>query len=335
VRRRPFQLLLALGLAAGCSASPRGELILEGAAFGTGWTVRVARTQALPAQATLERAVRQVLERVDQQMSTHRDDSELARFNRLRESAWFEVSPETARVSAAARELALRSGGAFDPTVGPLVQLWGFGARQADTLPPGAERLRAARAAVGFDLLAVREAPPALRKAVPELELDLSAIAKGYAADAIAERLLALGAASFLIEVGGELRASGARPRGGPWRVAIEDPLARAQATPALVALRDEAIATSGPYRNFVVRGGQRFSHLLDPRTGAPVSGDLLSVSVIAPSALLADGWATALLVAGAEEGWALAERERLAALFTRRDARRRATAAFATHWVE
>lgn len=337
MRGRLLSGSLALAIA-GCAEPRAAEIVLVGEAFGTGYTVRVARAEALPGRAALAGAVREVLARVDAQMSTYRTDSELARFNRSREPDWFAVSPETARVAAAAYEIARRSGGAFDPTVGPLVRLWGFGPEPRTAAPPAAEPLRATRAAVGFARLEVRERPPALRKRVPELELDLSAIAKGWAVDAIAERLRALGAAHFLVEVGGELRARGASPRREPWRVAIEDPLTGTQAMPAVVALRDEAIATSGPYRNFVVRGGQRLSHLIDPRTGAPVSGDLVSVSVIAPSAMGADGWATALFVAGPEEGWALAQREQLAALFVGTGGgslQRRATAAFATHWVE
>jgi thiamine biosynthesis lipoprotein len=180
--------------------------------------------------------------------------------------------------------------------------------------------------------------PPALRKDRAELGLDLSGIAKGYAVDAIAEHLLEMGVANFLVEIGGEFRAKGVSSRGETWIVEVENPLPHSSGRPALVTLGDVAIATSGPYRNFVVREGKRLSHVVDPRSGAPVASELISVSVIAPSAMQADGWATALLVAGSDAGWEIAKREQLAAFFlSGRDGewRRRATQRFEAHWSD
>jgi thiamine biosynthesis lipoprotein len=330
----------AFALALGpCGADATGSgLAVEGVAMGTTYSARIGRSEGGMTRPQLEGVVRRALERVDALMSTYREDSELERFNRHRGTEWVAVSSETAHVAHAALDLAARSGGVFDPTVGPLVRLWGFGSSPPVRVPPAADQVIAARAAVGFRHLGVRQQPPALRKDRPALGLDLSGIAKGYAVDAIAERLIERGVSDLLVEIGGEIRARGVGPRGGPWIIEIEDPLARPEDPPALVALRDVAIATSGPYRNFLVRQGMRLSHVVDPRSGAPVASQLISVSVIAPSAMQADGWATALLVAGPDAGWELARREGLAALFVSAhdgSSRRRATRWFDAHWSD
>jgi thiamine biosynthesis lipoprotein len=314
------------------------ELAVEGAAMGTTYSVRIGLPEGALTKLQLENAVATILERVDALMSTYREDSELERFNRHRGTAWVAVSPETAYVAQAARDLAVRSRGAFDPTVGPLVRLWGFGPEPPARVLPVRDRVAAVRAVVGFRHLHVREMPPALRKDRAGLGLDLSGIAKGYAVDAIAEHLLEMGVANFLVEIGGEIRAKGVSPRGETWIVEVEDPFPHPSEQPALVTLGDVAIATSGPYRNFVVREGKRLSHVVDPRSGAPVASELISVSVIAPSAMQADGWATALLVAGPDAGWEIAKREQLAAFFlSARDGewRRRATQRFEAHWSD
>jgi thiamine biosynthesis lipoprotein len=303
--------------------------------MGTTYSVRIGLPNGALTKQELENAVRSTLERVDALMSTYREDSELERFNRHRGTAWVAVSAETAYVAQAARDLAVQSQGAFDPTIGPLVRLWGFGPESPARVPPLPDRVATVRSAVGFRHLHVREMPPALRKDRAELGLDLSGIAKGYAIDAIAEHLLEMGAANFLVEIGGEIRAKGVSPRGDIWIVEVEDPFPHPAGLPALVELRDVAIATSGLYRNFAVREGKRLSHIVDPRSGAPVAGELISVSVIASSAMLADGWATALLVAGSNAGWETATREQLAAFFTNaRDGvwRHRATPRFEAH---
>jgi thiamine biosynthesis lipoprotein len=169
---------------------------------------------------------------------------------------------------------------------------------------------------VGAHALEVRSEPPALRKRIADLEIDLSAIAQGYAVDAVAERLVSRGAERFLVEIGGELRCSGPGPHAGAWHVAIERPQPQAADWQRVLALRDASLATSGTYRNFLEIAGERFSHLLDPRSGAPVRHTLVSVSVVAPTASLADAFATGLLVLGPEAGPRVAEREGVAALF-------------------
>jgi thiamine biosynthesis lipoprotein len=297
--------------------------------MGTRWAVTLL---APPEGPTWRSEIEQVLARIDAELSTWREDSELSRFNASRGGAWFAVSAETARVVEEALAVHRRTDGAFDPTLGPLVELWGFAAEQPRRLPPEAAALERARARTGAGAVEVRGEPPALRKRIPDLALDLSAIAKGFGVDAVAERLAALGAGRFLVEIGGELRCAGAGPHDGAWHVAIERPRAEAArsrakgaARPAragaadwqrVLALRDAAVATSGSYRNFFEVAGQRFSHLLDPRSGAPVRHDLVSVSVVAASASLADAFATGLIVLGPEAGPRVAAREGVAALF-------------------
>jgi FAD:protein FMN transferase len=321
--------------AARAGASEPPELELSGSALGTSWHVRLVSAPAGPAPAALADAVRTTLARVDACMSTWRDDSELSRFNAQRGAAWFPVSAETAEVTRLALEVHRLSEGAFDPTVEPLVVLWGFGPGVRRQRPPPPDALARARARVDASQLAVRLEPPALRKGRPDLAVDLSGVAKGFAVDAVSRRLEALGARRFLVEIGGELRSRGAAPGGGPWRVGVERPEAGPSRVGWVVGLDDAALATSGLQRKFFVFSGRRYAHILDPRTGWPVQDALASVSVLAPDAARADAWATALLVLGSEEGWRVARLRGLAVLFvTERDGRleARATPALERH---
>ncbi len=305
-----------------CAGDPLVEL--EGRTMGTGYSVLVCAEAGLPPRADLARGVEAILARIDAELSTWRDDSELARFNAARSTGWISVSPETAAVAVAALSVSRRTGGAFDPTVAPLVELWGFG-RRPSLAEPDPEALARTRARVGYAALTAREVPPALRKARADLELDLSAIAKGRAVDALAEFLADQGARHFLVEIGGELRARSGRPDGRPWRVAVEAP-EEDGAEPrawAVLALADAALATSGDYRRTLEQDGVLRSHILDPRVGEPVGHDLASASVVADTAMQADALATALLVLGSRAGLRLAEEEGWAVLLIeRRDGR-------------
>jgi thiamine biosynthesis lipoprotein len=307
--------IAGLGLAA-CAGDAAERLELAGEAMGTRWAVTLLAPPAPPAGSSWRAEIEQVLARIDAEMSTWREDSELSRFNASRSDAWFPVSNETARVAAEALAVHRRTDGAFDPTLGPLIELWGFAARQPRVLPPAAAALERARARTGAQAVEVLRSPPALRKRIADLELDLSAIAQGFAVDAVAERLVSIGAERFLIDVGGELRCSGPGPHAGAWHVAIERPRPQAADWQRVLALRDVSVATSGTYRNFYEVAGERFSHLLDPRSGAPVRHSVVSASVVAPTASFADAFATGLLVLGPEAGPRVAEREGVAAFF-------------------
>ena len=320
MRIDPRHLLLllfalgALGATPGCGERAPRTLVLEGEVMGTTWHAQIVETQAPADAATLRRGIVAAFDAVDAAMSTWKPASELSRFNAARSTDWVPVSAPTAEVVALAREVSARSGGAFDVTVGPLVDLWGFGAAPRTALP-SEEELAAARADVGWRLLEVRASPPALRKQRPGVAADLSGIAKGHALDRAMAFLHEAGCRHALVELGGEVRASGRRADGTGWRVGIERPSPDGGAVEAVARLEDRALATSGDYRRYVVEDGRRLSHILDPRTGRPKRHALASVTVVAPRAAEADAWATALLVLGPDEALALARREGLAAL--------------------
>lgn len=323
VRLRALLVLCALAaLLAGCGRpQPEHEVLaLSGATMGTRYSVQMTAPPAELQRPALAEAIQARLDAIDALMSTYRADSELSRFNASASTDWVAVSPELVRVLGAAQRVSRASGGAFDVTVGPLVDLWGFGPAPRPEQLPDATAIAAARARVGWQRLALRPDPPALRKSHPELHVDLSAIAKGYAVDRVAAVLEEAGLSDYLVEIGGELRARGVNGRGAAWRIAIERPEPGRRAVFRVVALRDLGMATSGDYRNFFELGGQRYSHTVDPATGRPVEHQLVSVTVLAEAAMLADAWATALLVLGPERGARLADSEGLAAALIRQD---------------
>ncbi len=291
--------LLLLPVLSGCRPTPSTGRC-GGQTMGTTWSLTsIGRaTDGSPVQAELDR-----LERI---FSTWREDSEVSRFNRHPSDVPFEVSPELLSVVTLARDIHHRSGGAFDPTVGPLVAAAGFG-------PPS---LADASARPDFGMIEADPSSGTLRKQRQGVMLDLSAVAKGYAVDAIAKRLAAAGHDNFLLEIGGELRACGRGPDGDGWTVGVQDPSGAAGRTTSTVILRDESIATSGTYLQRGAEPDGSSSHIIDPRTRQPVGHGTVSVTVIAPDAARADGWATALLVLGREAGREIADREGLEALF-------------------
>jgi thiamine biosynthesis lipoprotein len=299
-----------------CAPPPPAASEFTGRTMGTIYSVKVAAPD-LPAEAhgAIQRAIEERLDRVDRLMSTYLPDSELSRFNRHGANEPFPVAPETLEVFRIAREVSELSGGAFDVTVGPLVAAWGFGATDRIPAPPSEAELALLRARVGFQRIEITAAGT-LTKTLAGAVCDLSAIAKGYAVDQVAAALRGLGYEDFLVELGGEVRAQGRRPDGAFWRVAIERPDSVPRGVFDVVPLRDVALATSGDYRDYYEVGGRRISHTIDPRTGHPVEHALASVSVLHSDAVRADALATALNVLGPEAGYALAEREGLAAYF-------------------
>ena len=294
-------LSFAAALLGGCGDASWQRL--GGATMGTTWHV-TARCPAPVAPAFIEAT----LERVDAAMSNWREDSEISRFNAAPAGTWVTLSPPLATVMQAALQLSAESDGAFDVTVGALADAWGFGPG-ARGEPADADALAAARAQVGFRRLEL--VGDRLRKTAP-VRIDLSAIAKGYGVDALADVLGERGCGDYLVEIGGEVRARGERPGGGPWRVAIERPDASTRQPLRGVSLTDQAIATSGDYRNYVAHDGVRHSHILNPSQGAPVSGGLASVSVVHDSAMWADGYATLIMALGTERGLAFAKEQQL-----------------------
>ena len=253
-------------------------------------------------------------------MSTYDAESELSRFNQSEaQDAWFPVAAETAEVVAISRDISRHTGGRFDVTLGPLVNLWGFGPEPGSETRPSETELALARQRVGFERLELRMQPPALRKEA-DIYVDLSAVAKGYGVDAAAALLEALDIGNYLIEIGGEMRVKGLNERGSAWRIAIETPLALVRSGFRTLSIAEGGIATSGDYRNYFEEGGVRYSHIIDPLTASPITHSLASVTIIHPRASVADGWATALLVMGPESGFTLAQELGLAALFIVRE---------------
>ncbi|KFN49539.1 FAD:protein FMN transferase [Arenimonas composti] len=342
-RRRPrwfivSACLLLAALLAGCASLPPAPATLQGESMGSVWTVKLAADLDDATRARLQRAIQQELDRVVAQMSPWEADSDISRFNRAPAGSVQVLAPGFAHVLAAALELARDTGGAYDPTIGPLVDLWGFGPAGRRSAPPPEDEIAAARARVGWQRLAF---DPATRELGQPggVGLDLSSIATGFGVDQVARRLQAEGFADFLIELGGELRAAGTRG-GAPWTVGIERPpldlTAGADDAAALltaIPLRDMAIGNSGDARNFFVRDGARYSHHLDPRTGVPVDSRLAMVTVLHPECMQADALAMAITALGADAGYAWAEARGLAALLVVREGDRlveRATPAFA-----
>ncbi len=307
--------LLVLLSAGGCG----GDAVfvsLHGRAVGTTYSIVVCGLPGALSKEAVQKIVEQVVAEVDSAMSLFNPDSELSRFNAHRGLEWFAVSEELARVVETARDVGRTTGGAFDVTVAPLVNLWGFGPeRRPDAAPPEAD-IKSALAGIGPEQVEVRLNPPALKKNNPDVTLDLAGVAKGYCVDAVAERLERLGAAGFMIEVGGEVRTGGTKPDGSLWRIAVEKPMGGERSVQAVVVFTDRAMATSGDYRNYFEADGVRFSHILDPTTGRPVTHTLASVSVMDASCARADALATGLLVLGPEKGPALARKANLSAYF-------------------
>lgn len=298
-------ILIASVLSVGCSSKP-DVIELSGTKMGTTYNITVVADQLPPDD--LHQRIDNLLSLVDNSMSTYKSDSELSRFNRMAVGQEMQISEDFARVLQISHDVWQRSGGAFDPTIGPLVDLWGFGPTVTDNTAPSTQQLSLAVRDIGFQHLILDDL--SLSKTRP-VQLDLSAVAKGYAVDLVADMLEMLGLPDYLVEIGGEIRASGSNPNGQIWRVAIEEP-ALISSVNRVIPVAESAVATSGDYRNYFEQEGIRYSHILDPRSGSPIKHNLASVTVLSNSCAEADAWATAFLVMGAEPSLQLAEQLKL-----------------------
>ena len=299
------------------SAHATEVIELSGQTMGTGFSLVLPCCPSESRRDLLSDRVVERLTRLEAVFSTWIDDSELSRFNRVRDDRWVPVSPWLADLALQSIDLHRATAGAFDPSVSALVELWGFAREGGRRSIPAADAQARALARVGLHRLDVRAGvAPALKKRSADLALDLSAVAKGYAVDLLVALLVQQGEADFLVEIGGEVRANGVHPGGRPWQVAVENPDPGSRTPLLLVPLQDAALATSGHYRNYRQIGGKPRSHLIDPRSGRPVEHRLIAVTVLADTALRADALTTALMVMGEEKGVAWAEQENLDALF-------------------
>jgi FAD:protein FMN transferase len=269
--------------------------------------------------AHIRTGMENILSQVIEEMSTWESSSALSRFNASVETGWQAAPHDLVTVLDEALSVSRWSGGAFDATVGPLVDLWGFGPVGGRQDPPPTAQLNRAATEVGYHRLHADAHSGLIRKDIPGVHLDLSAIAKGFAADRMGAYLDEQGVSNYLIDIGGELRAGGHNDDDSAWRVAIERPEPGARAIQRVVNVSNRAIATSGDYRNFFETDGTRFSHTIDPRTGRPVDQPLASVTVVHERTMTADAMATALLVLGADEGYELAQESGIAAHFMSR----------------
>jgi thiamine biosynthesis lipoprotein len=338
-RRRLLGAFGGLGAIAlaGCGERPRAEAGLRqfsGETMGTTYIVKLAGAPLAPARLeALHGDVHAALDGVNRELSIHRAASELMRLNRHPAGQPLPLSRDLYDVLAAGQRVSAMSQGAFDVTVAPLVDAWGFGAEKRRVVPAATE-VQARRSAIDWRGLALDPGRRTATKAQPGLQADLGGIAKGYGVDLAARAIESAGVEHYMIEVGGEVRTRGRNAEGRAWRIGIEEPDAVPQRARVVVPLSGRAMATSGDYRIYFEHGGRRYSHEIDPRTAAPIAHGLASVTVVADDCMSADALATALIVLGPQAGWALASRENLAAYFIVRGAdgrlHDRATDAFA-----
>lgn len=311
MKRRIWGLwLLLLGLCCLTACIPKPTHI-KGNTMGTTYTVVLPHLPLDMRKEQLQQAIESILKQVNDVMSTYQADSELSLLNQNPSTDWLPVSAELMTVLKEAQRISQLSEGAFDASVGPLVNLWGFGPEYHDLVVPDPQKVAEVRAYVGYDKLALRDEPLAVKKAHPKMAVDLSAIAKGYGVDQVAAYLEQSGVKHYLVDIGGELRTRGRNVRGEAWTVAIEKPIPEGRFVQQLIHASDTGVATSGDYRNYFEQDGKRYSHTIDPTTGAPITHNLASVTVLHLSAMTADGLATALTVLGPERGLALAEQQK------------------------
>lgn len=278
------------------------ETVLQGTTMGPiEWRVVVAEKVEIADTDHLQTEIQKVLDEVNARMSTYLPDSDVTRFNQAKAGEWVLVDPDVVTVVQRARAIFLATGGAFDITVGPAVNRWSFGPDDVESIPTDDE-LEELKSLVGFSKVEIRQSPAAIRKSLDGLQIDLSAIAKGYAVDRVADRLIELGIKNAMVEVGGEVMALGHKTAGQPWRIGIEAPIAGVRRIARVALLSDTAMATSGDYRNFRIVGGQKISHTIDPRTCRPVENDMALASIVAPDCMTADALATAAMVIGLED---------------------------------
>ena len=301
-----FTILMA------CSSPKNQETYISGPTMGTTYNVKFVSVDGVE-QQKLKREIDQSLLNINQLMSTYIKDSELSRFNQWRSVEPFPMSAQTLDVLIEAKRLGVMSAGLLDVTIGPLVNLWGFGPQNRPEKVPTEKLIDTTRQKVGLDKLTIGTTWAS--KSHPDLYIDLSTIAKGYAVDKLAELLQTFSINNYLVEIGGEMRLAGQKASGKPWKIAIEKPETEQRSIQKIISVGDNAVATSGDYRNYYEQNGVRYSHLINPTTGYPIKHNLVSVTVIHASSMTADGLATALNVMGKEKALELAEKDGIAVL--------------------
>ena len=312
---RSLLLGVALTLLAACdNAATRPQMDIAGKTMGTFYSVKISGEVAENRQQ-LQQEIDALLEQANDDISTYRADSVLSRFNRSHSSAPQPIPRGMADIILTAQRIGRDTPDAMNITVGPLVNLWGFGPDKRPVTIPSQQQIDAAKRNVGLQHLTLTSNAQGewLQKDLPGLYVDLSTLGEGYGADLLAQLMARKGITNYLVSVGGAVRSRGVNGQGKPWRVAIQKPTDRENAVQALVDLQGYGISTAGSYRNYFEQNGQRYSHIIDPNTGRPINHRLVSVTVIAPTALEADGWDSGLMVLGSEKAMKLAEEQGLA----------------------
>ncbi len=309
---RQWGIFLVLVLS-GCGNGDDALESFSGPTMGSTYSIKYVRHADLPKPAVVQAEVEKILAQVDQQMSTYRSDSDIERFNALPANSCQKMPAPILELVRVGEQLSVQSEGSYDLTVEPLLNLWGFGPQAREEIVPTADALAEVRQRVGHAHLRIVDDQLCKDAAV---EVDFNSIAAGYAVDVIAARLEALGIHNYLAEATGELKAAGKKPDGSPWRIALEEPRDDQQVAERIITVDGYGVSTSGDYRNYFEQDGRRYSHTFDARTGAPVAHALASVTVIHPSALMADGLSTLLLILGPERGWDFAEKHDIGAFF-------------------
>ncbi|MBF6038067.1 MULTISPECIES: FAD:protein FMN transferase [Pseudomonas] len=305
-------LVVLAGILCGCGNGDSLESF-GGPTMGSTYSIKYLRHPGLPAPTEVRVQVEKILAEVDQQMSTYRSDSDIERFNDLPANRCQKMPAPILKLVRVGERLSEQSEGSFDLTVEPLLNLWGFGPQAREEKIPTAQALAEVRPRVGYQHLRIDNDQLCKDAAV---EVDFNSIAAGYAVDTIAEKLDAMGIHNYLAEATGELKAAGKKLDGSPWRIALEEPRDDQQVAERIIAVDGYGVSTSGDYRNYFVQDGRRYSHTFDARTGTPILHTLASVTVIHPSALMADGLSTLLLILGPERGWDYAQAHDIGAFF-------------------
>ena len=306
--------LLIVGCDNTTPSAPKQALVLEGKTMGTYWRASMAGVDKARGPELREK-IKAQLDADDRELSTWKSDSALSRFNQSRGTTPWPVSEAMSDIVTLSLRIGDKTHGAMDITVGPLVNLWGFGPEKQPVATPTQAQIDAARKLTGLQhLRTINSAGQQwLQKDLPELYVDLSTVGEGYAADHLARLMEQEGISRYLVSVGGAVTTRGLNAEGKAWRVAIQKPTDRENAAQAIVDLNGHGISTSGSYRNYYELDGKRISHVIDPNTGQPIQHKLVSATVIAPTALEADGWDTGLMVLGTQKAKEVALKEGLA----------------------
>ena len=313
MKRRTFITLLAAGSVAACARPAHATI--RGLTMGTSYTVELAAPINDAVRTRLAELIEAELAAINQSMSTYDPRSELSEFNRRQDLRWAPASRGLLEVLDSASRISTSTQGAFDVTVGPLVDLWGFGPEYRPRRVPNDAVIERVRESVDYRHVQIDPSAGAIRKRHSRTQVDLCAIAKGYGVDRVAMVLDRQGIHDYLVEIGGELRARGTTAAGRRWQVGIERPVEGKHVLGEIVALENRAIATSGTTEDFFEQDGRHYSHIIDPMTGRPVEHPAMAASVVADTTMEADAWATALVVHGSERGYALAQARGLAAM--------------------